>query len=377
MRNSLVALVLVALAAGLCTASLAQSIPLPVIVANRDNPAANAATAHNLAGGLVGTLTTGGKGLGFGYSAATSQAISSNGKCVFVVDDGSDDVASFAAPTYGLVGKSGFPGMFSTGVGGSVALTPNGKCLYTGNSGTQNVSAWTVNASCSIKHVADYVPSLGHDTYSPIAVTPDGGKLIVPAPDFEAAELFDINANCTLKDVNNINWANVPQCGFGCFPSGMDITNDSKIVIFGNSSAMPSALSASISPGGLSNPQFWDLTNLPGIGFDNVPWFSKAGAAGNGQIYFGMGAGIPPSGEVTANFTESPLNITVTGATVILGPHNIVGTIRTVGNTMVIAEPPDQIQTANIVGSTLVLGPITIDPAAVNLVSLEVYPKSR
>jgi hypothetical protein len=374
--RSLVVLTLAAVLAVLCPAGSAQDITVPVIVANNDNPATNSASGYTLGGVSEGTLNTGGIGLGSGYFAATSEAVSSNGHCVFVVDDGSDDVASFASPSYALVGKSGFPGMFSAGgLGGSVALAPNGKCLYTGNSGTMNVSAWRVNASCSITHIADYIPSLGPDLYSPLAVTPDGKRLIVPAPNHEAAELFDVNANCTLTDVNNINWANVIQCAVnstGCSPTGLDITNDSKIVIFGNAAPTPSALSASITPGGLVNPGYWDLTNLPGLQSANVPWFSKAGAAGSGQIYFGMSG--PPSGEVTANFTESPLTITVAGATP-LGPP--VGAIRTVGTTMVIAELPNLIQTATISGSSLLPGPITPDPKAVNLTSLEVYPKSR
>jgi hypothetical protein len=121
------------------------------------------------------------------------------------------------------------------------------------------------------------------------------------------------------------------------------------------------------------NPGYWDLTNLASLQFDNVPWFSKAGAAGSGQIYFGMSG--PLGGEVTANFAEFPsVSIVVTGATP-LGPP--VGAIRTVGTTMVIAEFPNQIQTATISGGSLLPGPITNDPKAANLVSLEVYPKSR
>jgi hypothetical protein len=373
MTKSLLVLALAALVAGLYPAGMAQSVPLPVILANNDNPSGNSASAYSLGGASVGTLITGGTGLGGGFFAETSEAISGNGKCVFVIDAGSDDIASFAAPTYALVGKAGFPNMFSAfGLGGSVALAPGGKCLYSGNSGTENVSAWSVNASCSLTHVADYVPKVGGDFYSPLAVTPDGKRLIVPAPDFEAAEMFDVNANCTLTDVNNINWANVPQCNGGCFPTGMDITNDSKVVIFGNAGLQPSALSASISPGGLSNPGFWDLTNVPGLQQANTPWFSKAGAAGSGQLYFGMAG--PPSGEVTATFVESPLSITVAGATPLPSP---VGTIQTVGNTMVLAELPNQIVTATISGGNLILGPIIIDPKTSALVSLEVYPKTR
>src|SRR5580704_7370951 len=90
--RSLVVLTLAAVLAVLCPAGSAQDITVPVIVANNDNPATNSASGYTLGGVSEGTLNTGGIGLGSGYFAATSEAVSSNGHCVFVVDDGSDDV---------------------------------------------------------------------------------------------------------------------------------------------------------------------------------------------------------------------------------------------------------------------------------------------
>jgi hypothetical protein len=90
---------------------------------------------------------------------------------------------------------------------------------------------------------------------------------------------------------------------------------------------------------------------------------------------------------VTATFVESPLSITVEGAgTLIPTPQEFLGTIRTIGATgagagggmMVIAEFPNQIQTAKIgAGGILTLGPITTDANAAGLLSISVFPNNR
>ena len=395
MRKSLAVLALFAVV-GLCPNSFA-AVPLPIVLTNDDNATAgaNSATAYHLnttSGGLtlLAQLKTGGTGLGMGYFAETDTAIESNGACVFVINSGSDTISSFAAPSYAKTGDAGIPGMFSTnGSGGSIALSPNGKLLVSGNSGTLNISLWSVGTACKLTHVADYVPSIGADYFSPLAFTPDGKHLVVPAPDFSGAEIFSVGANA-LTDVNNVSWAALSSCVAGCFPAGLDFTNDSAVVVFGNAtSAQTSVLSANIGAGGLSNPLNWNITNSAGAMNPNVPWFSKAGAAGNGELYIGMsgfGSGVP-SGEVTATFVESPLSITVEGAgTLIPTPQEFLGTIRTIGATgagagggmMVIAEFPNQIQTAKIgAGGILTLGPITTDASAAGLLSISVFPNNR
>jgi hypothetical protein len=397
MRKSLVVPALIAIA--LCANSFA-AVPLPVVLTYDDNfnSGANSATAFHLntttgAMTIIAQLKTGGTGLGGAYFAATGTAIQGNGNCVFVTNTGSDTITSFAAPTYGKTGDAGIPGMFSAfGAGGSIALSPNGQLLVSANSGTLNISLWSVGAKCVLTHVADYVPSIGADFFSPIAFNPAGTAVVVPAPDLEGAEIFQVLAGPALKDVNNVTWANLSSClANGCFPTGMDFTNDGKVVVFGNGiNASSSILTANIGNTGLSNPQNFPLTvPISVMTNPNVPWFSKAGAAGKGELYVGMsgfGSGFP-AGEVTLSFVESPLSITQEGAgTAISTPASFLGAIRTIGATgagsgggiMIIAEFPNVLGTATIgAAGALTLGPTTTNPNGVGMLSISVFPNSR
>jgi hypothetical protein len=398
-RKSLVAFVLTAMVA-LCATSFA-AVPLPVVLTNDDNPnaGANTATAFHLntSDGTMASikvLETGGTGLGTGFFAYTGSAIASNGACVFVINTASDTISSFAAPSFAKTGDAGFSGMFSGQLsGGGVALSPNGKLLASANSGTLNVSTWKVATNCTLTHVGDYTPSIGADIFATLAFTPNGKALIVPSVDFEGAEIFQVNANGTLTDVNNVSWASLTECQtLGCFPTGLDITSDSRVVVFGNASGgQNSLLSVNIGPKGLTNPQNWPIAACPsGCGNPNVPWFSKNGAKGNGELYVGMsGYGINniPSGEVTMNFTESPLRITEEGSgTFISTPQQALGAIRSVaatgdgtgGGMLVFAIYPNQIQTATIdAGGAITLGPVTADANGQGLLSISVYPNTR
>jgi hypothetical protein len=396
MRKFLVLLSLVAMVAALSSLSFA-AITLPVVLAADDNPTAgaNSATAFNVntTNGhltLVAQLKTGGTGLGGGYFANTGTAITSNGSCVWVTNTGSDTITSFAAPSYAKTGDAGIPGMFSTnGAGGSIAVAPNGKFLVSGNSGTLNISLWNVGASCKLTHVADYTPSGGADFISPVGITPDNTGVVVPLPDFESVEFYSVGAS-GLTDVNNLAYASLSACAAGCFPTGMDFTNDSKVVVFGDATTGQNAvMTANIGAGGLSNAQVFSVNNSAGAMNPNVPWFSKNGAAGNGELYIGMSGfstGIP-SGEVTTMFTESPLNITVEGnGTLIPNSTNFQGAIRSIGATgsgsggggLLVAQDPNTIQAVGILsGGHLFLGPVTTDPNAAGLLSIEVYPNTR
>jgi hypothetical protein len=354
-------------------------VPQTTILTNDDNPAGNTATAfsQNI------TLHTGGSGLGRGDFSSTGSAISSNAHCVFVTDTGSNDIASFEAPKYGLVGRFSNSALnFSAnGTGGSIALTPNASFLYATYSGSMNLAAWKVNSNCSLTFIQAYVPSIGADLFSPLAVTPNGRALIVSAPDFAGAEIFSINSDGTLTDINNVSWSGFAQCVSAlCSPAGIDITADSKIAVFGNISSQPSALTASITSTGLNNPEYWGLSTPQGLQNNNVPWFSKAGAAGTGFLYFGMaGFGIAyPSGEVTANFTESPLSISVANATPIGAPGNFVGAVRSQGSTLYVALYPNTIDvfTVNTNGS-LTPSQSIVDSHSNALLSISVYPNTR
>jgi hypothetical protein len=395
MRKALVVLSLVAMLAAAC---LAANVPLPIILAADDNynSGANSASAFHLntttgAMTFLKQLKTGGTGLGGGYFSNLGTAITSNGHCVFVTNTDSDTISWFEGSSFTLGGSAGIPGMFSTyGEGGSIAVSPNGKLLASGDSGLLEVSTWSIAANCALTHIADYTPTIGGDYFSPLGFTPNGEALVVPAPDYEGAEIFAVNSNGTLTDVNNVTWSSLANCANGCYPSGLDFTNDSKVVVFGSASLGQNAiLTASIGPHGLGDPQVWLIPNGAGVTNPNVPWFSQDGAKGHGELYvsFSGYSFSNPAGEVTLDFVENPLSITVEGnGNGIPAPGGFLGALRTYGaignglggGEMVIVVYPNMLQPAKIdAGGAITLQNTTTDPNAVGLLSISIYPATR
>ena len=374
-----------------CATSFAQ-----YLIVDDDNPSGNTATVYKIASN--GTLNqfkilqTGGTGFGGGFFANVGATVSQNASCVFIEDAGSNDIAAFSKATgFSKVGN------FSNAVlnwnevfGGSMSLTPDGHFLYAGYSGSENVGAWKVNPDCSLTFIAAYVPSNGPDTYGAVEVLPNGKGLLVTAIDLSSVTLFLINSTTgELTEKNTIFWTGVGNCDTnGCFPTGIDITKDSKVAIFGNATlGSPAALTANITPGGLTNPRVWATrTPLP-VSNNNVPWLSPgAYSTGSGYIYFGMSGFENPSlipGVVTAQFTEIPLNITVVNSIVINNPTQFDGRIETVaktdtGSELVVAEWFNTLETfkINTDGSLTSLHQTTDNQANGGL-SFSVYPPSR
>lgn len=354
------------------------------VIATDNNPSANSAFVYalNTANGdltLLKELQTGGQGLGGGSIDNITQAVTQTAACFFAMDTGSSDIAAFSKATgYRKVGNYSNSALNSEYVGGSIAVTPNGKWLYGAYSGSQNVGAWQVNSDCSLTFVAAYVPSVGTDLYSTLGVTPNGLALIVPAPDYEAAEAFKINANGTLSDIGFVSWTSNPTCAsVACFPSAIDITKDGKVVVFGDSNlGTPAVLTANLTSKGLTNPQVWSLPNSVNVGGgEGFPFFSAAGYSGSGYLYVGI-SGFPPQlpGVTTVSFTESPLDLKVANTTVVESSSMVDAAIAATGNTMVILEPPNVIGVfrINTDGS---ITPLTTTES--NASSLSIYPNTR
>jgi hypothetical protein len=131
----------------------------------------------------IAVLATGGQGLGIPSNedfANLRQAITPDGACVFALDAGSSDIASFSEVTgYSKVGNYPNAALNANYNGGSLALTPNGKFLYASYSTTQNAAAWGVNSDCSLTFIAAYTPS-GGGRVGAIKVSPNGEGLVVP-----------------------------------------------------------------------------------------------------------------------------------------------------------------------------------------------------
>jgi hypothetical protein len=325
------------------------------VIVNNGNYVSNSAILYKLntkTGKLTKTavLHTGGQGVRGVEAdlAQVEQAVTGGAGCVFVFDDGSSDIAAFSkATSYKRVGKYFNSQLIAGSYGGSVALTPNSQFLYSSYSETGYIGAWKVNPDCTLTFIASYF-----DNYAlgPIKVTANGKYLVNSSAQGWAA-LWAIDG--TTGDLTSLNSVvfDLGACARTtyCFPFGLDITKDSKFAVFASSITnithqygIPVALTARISPSGLINPRIWVLKNSSDLRVNYFPFFSAAGYAGSGDLYFGVesaGQGYSP-GVLTTRFTEHPMSFTVINATVI-GPQ--VGNIAVTGTIMVIAQPPNQI----------------------------------
>jgi hypothetical protein len=357
MRKLIAVLVNIVLVALLGSMSFAAK---SYVVTNNDNPSGNSVTIYALdsASGTLNhllDLPTGGLGSNGGYFATVGVGAVATGPvgCLYAYDSGSSDIAAFHVDLGTLdivkVGNFSNPGLLSAYPGGSLALTPNSKFLYANYPTTENLAAWKINSDCSLTLLAIYTASVGPDLYDGMKVTPNGKSLLVTAPDFQAVEMFNINADGTLADVGFANFGALSECmSIGCYPAGIDITADSKVAIFGNYTLnAATVLGAAITPTGLKKATVVDLPNTGTLTTnDNVPFLSNGAYHGSGLLFFGfsgIGAGSQP-GVVTTNYSEGKKSIKILAVTPINTPSQYMGLIASSGQWLVVSEWFNELQ---------------------------------
>jgi len=378
---------LMGLAVALCLPSLAGT---EYVIVNNGNYVSNSAILYKLnrrTGKLakIAVLHTGGQGFrGFEADPAqVEEAVTQGAGCIYIFDDGSSDIAAFSkATSYKRVGKYFNSQLIAGEYGGSVALTPNGQFLYSSYSDTGYIGAWKVNTDCTLTFLASYFDDY---TLGPVRITPNGRYLVNSSAQSWAALWAIDGTTGGLTSLNGVSF-DTSACARTsyCTPYGLDITKDSKFVVFASYASnvtrqyiMPVALTARITSNGLTNPRIWVLKNSSDLRVNYFPFFSAAGYAGSGALYFGAeNFGDYTPGVLTTHFTESPMSFKVTNATAV-DPQ--VGNIAVTGNLMVVAQPPDQIGVFRIQkdGSLKLLTTKTIDEQGEGLFSLSIFPNTR
>ncbi len=380
-RISILALLVVGSIVTLCTAALSAT---EYVISNENSLGSSSLVLLKLdtvTGVLstVATLPTGGRGFGPNSNGEADvwQAVSPNADCIFAMDVASSDIAAFQkASHYARIGNYSNPALNSDLLGGAISLSPSGNFLYASYTQTEDIGIWAVNPDCSLTFVAAYSPVVVIS--GPLKVTPDGRYLLITRGFL--ADLISIDPSTgELTNVGVVSFQNI--CPSSCMLSSFDFTRDSRIVVFMGSTQYgdqyyPIALAAEIAPTGLTNLRGWRLNNSAGVGTDGVfnsPFFSAAGYAGSGNLYFGVGNGV-----ITTNFTEKPLRISLTNATFV-SASRYDGLIAATGSFMIVAEAPNQIGvfTINPDGSLTELSTTTIDNPNAGMFSLSLFPNTR
>ena len=362
------------------------------IITNDDNstPGANTATIFEVntetaALKQVRVLQTGGTGGGGGYFAAPRNAIDSSGKCLFVSDAGTSDIASFATPDFTKVGNYSDSQLNGALPGMGVTASPNGRYLFAAYSNSDNIAVWNIGSDCSLTlNGSPYSPGGAPDS---IAVTPDGNELVVSMPDSGEITSFSVSPAGALTAQPALQFARVGDCRM-CLhePAGLDITNDGKTVVAANASpyAPYYILTATLSSAGLSSPGYH--THSTATANPQTVWFSPGAADGHGILYVGMTGFDAPkhAGIVSVEFNETPLRMSYVTEVRDSGPINY-GSIQTIGTSgtgglLAVAEQQQSgsaIDVYKVNGNTgaLTQNSTTNDPQSGNLQSITAFPK--
>jgi hypothetical protein len=376
---------------GLAAVSQTSFAAAEYVLVNNGNNISNSAILYKLNTGTgkltrTAVLRTGGQGdLHADDLAQVEQAVTQNAGCIFVLDDGSSDIAAFSkASGYKRVGRYFNANLIAGGYGGSLALTPDAEFLYAAYSFTGNIGVWRIASDCTLTLITDY--AVNYD-FGPIRVAPNGKYVVTSSDVSNFATLFAIDKNNgTLTGLGTVGF-NGGACArvTYCEPHGFDITKDSKFVVFGSTAAditrqhaMAVALTARITPTGLVSPRVWVLKNSADLYAAIFPFFAAGGYAGSGDLYLGVSAS-GPTGVLTTTFTEHPMSFKLKNATLVKAPDNLIGNIAVTGNLMVVAQYPNQISAFRIKknGALKLLSTTTIDEQGEGMFSLSIFPNTR
>src|SRR5437879_10058790 len=139
----------------------------------------------------AGTIATGGTGTGAGLGSQGAVALSDDGRRLFAVNAGSNDVSVFD------IGPAGLALASRTASGGTlpISLTVHGNVLYVLNAGGNgNISGFTLGSSGALTPIAGATLALSGSNVGPAEVqfSPDGNRLVVTEKNTNRLDLYEI-----------------------------------------------------------------------------------------------------------------------------------------------------------------------------------------
>ena len=166
---------------------------------------------HNAGGSLVaiGSVSTQGKGSGANLGSQGSLALSSNGRWLFAVSAGSNQITTFAIDGDELTFVSTVPS------GGTmpISVTSHGKLVYVLNAGgAGNITGFELDHRGTLAPIAGSTQSLGGAATGPaeIKFTQDGEHLVVSEKTANALLVFELADGVAQPGTFNGSVGNVP-----------------------------------------------------------------------------------------------------------------------------------------------------------------------
>ena len=161
----------------------------------------------------AGQVATGGTGTGGGLGSQGAVALSNDGRRLFAVNAGSNDVSVFD------VGATGLSLASQTASGGTlpISLTVHGSLLYVLNAGgAGNVSGFTVGTTGGLTPIAGSTQSLSGGNVGPaqVSFSPDGRSVIVTEKNTNLIDVYSVGRNGVASGPTSVTSAGATPFGF-------------------------------------------------------------------------------------------------------------------------------------------------------------------
>jgi len=185
-------------AVGMSASAVASNADAPGAVYALTNQAANAVAifARGADGSLTwsGSVSTGGAGAGSGLGSQGALALSNDGRWLFAVNAGSNDISAFQVTASGLsltsrVGSQGVR---------PISVTVHGNVLYVLNAGGDgNISGFSIGTDGELAAISGSTRALSGTNVGPaqVAFSPDGQRLVVTEKTTNRLDVFTVGGD--------------------------------------------------------------------------------------------------------------------------------------------------------------------------------------
>jgi hypothetical protein len=211
---------------------------------------------------LTQQVITGGAGIGGGYFAANRLAVLDSGgaQCVYASEAATGDVVGISVGTL-EVGGSAFGSPTDAGASNGIGLAVNSQYLYASFTDSSTIGTFLIQPGCGLSFVND-VSVLGLQS-GVIAGMAIHGDILVATYNDGSMESFNITSGVPVSNGDKQNSSAYLSSSGGSYPDGVDISEDGRFAIFGDTATATVVEVSDISSGKLTKTLVYTLGAIP------------------------------------------------------------------------------------------------------------------
>lgn len=207
-------------------------------------------------------VITGGAGIGGGYFAANRVAVLDGGgaQCVYASEAATGDVVGISVSTL-AVGGSAFGSPTDAGTSNGIGLALNSQYLYASFTDSSTIGTFLIQPGCGLSFVNDVsVLGLQGGVIAGMAVH---GEVLVATYNDGSIESFNIASGTPVSNGDKQNSSAYLSAKGASYPNGVDISEDGRFAIFGDTATATVVEVSDISSGKLTPTLVYTLGAIP------------------------------------------------------------------------------------------------------------------